>query len=65
MSIRFEELPGWQFRVDEVSAGVFRVVGSDAMGHRTVAEGLDPDALLYDCRLAAAEIAEAAARSGK
>lgn len=58
MSIRFDELPTWKFDVQEVSAGVYRVTGSDEVGHRTVAEGLDPEACLEECRSAALKIDE-------
>jgi len=56
MSIRFDELPTWIFDVQEVSAGVYRATGSDVVGHRTVAEGLDPEACLEECRSAARKI---------
>lgn len=45
-----EELAGWSFDVDEVSAGVYRVEGSDAQGRSVQATGADPDALLKDCK---------------
>lgn len=32
MSIQFEELPGWGFEVDEVSAGVYKVTGREPRG---------------------------------
>lgn len=53
MTIRFEELPGWDFDVREVSAGVYRVTGQDQAGRRVVTEGLDPEASLEDCRASA------------
>lgn len=56
MSIRFEELPSWVFDVREVSAGVYRVTGHDQVGRRVVAEGLDPDVCLEDCRASALAI---------
>lgn len=56
MSIKFEELPDWAFEVTEVSAGVYRVTGQDKVGRRVVAEGLDPDACLQDCRASALAI---------
>ena len=58
MSIRFDELPTWSFEVQEVSAGVYRATGSDEVGHRTVTEGLDPEACLEECRSAARKIDE-------
>ena len=58
MSIRFEELQGWVFEVREVSAGVYRATGSNRLGHRTIAEGLDPEVCLEECRSAALTIDE-------
>lgn len=57
MKERFSELPDWAFSVDEVSAGVYEVTGTDSMGHRVQARGGDPDALLAECRLDAAKLA--------
>jgi hypothetical protein len=37
-----EELPGWRFVVEEVSAGVYRLDGTDGEGHRIVRKGTDP-----------------------
>jgi len=56
VSVRFEELPGWEFEVLEVSAGVYRVTASDRAGRRVVAEGLDPEACLDECRASAMTI---------
>ena len=58
MSIKFDELPSWVFDVHEVSAGVYRATGSDRLGHRTIVEGLDPEACLEECRSAALTIDE-------
>jgi hypothetical protein len=58
VSIKFEELPIWVFDVREVSAGVYRATGSDRLGHRTIVEGLDPEACLEECRSAALKIDE-------
>jgi hypothetical protein len=54
--IQFDELPSWVFDVREVSAGVYRATGSDRLGHRTIVEGLDPEACLEECRSAALTI---------
>lgn len=64
MSVKFQELPGWDFHIQEVSVGVYRATGSDHLGHRTVAEGLDPDACLEECRSAALKI-ETGRRDGR
>jgi hypothetical protein len=39
-------LAGWKFLVEEVSAGVYRVIGMDEAGRRAETKGLDPDELL-------------------
>lgn len=53
----FPELPGWSFDVQEVSAGVYAVKGTDAVGHRVEMKGTDYDALINECREAAAKMA--------
>lgn len=50
MSLTFKELPGWSFEIEEVSAGVYEIVGSDGYGHRVQSKGTDPDALLHQAR---------------
>ncbi|HEV3189822.1 MAG TPA: hypothetical protein VGY54_04955 [Polyangiaceae bacterium] len=52
----FDQLPGWSFEIDEVSAGVYEVTATDAQGHRVQAKGTDYDALLNECRVSAARI---------
>ena len=52
----FSDLPDWRFEIDEVSAGVFRVKGVEAAGRSVEASGTDPDAVLADCKKAAAEM---------
>ena len=56
MKKRVAELPTWQFEIDEVSAGVYEVVGNDDHGHRVFAQGTDPDSLLAQCRSDAARL---------
>ena len=41
-----DRLPGWSFRVTEVSAGAYRAEGVDAHGRRVSADGTDPNASL-------------------
>lgn len=50
MEHRFEELPGWTFKMDEVSAGVYEVVAGDHAGHAVSAKGNDLDSLVEWCR---------------
>ncbi len=56
MKESFDGLPGWQFEVDELSANVYEVTGTDRAGHRVHMKGTDPDALLDDARKAASKI---------
>jgi hypothetical protein len=50
MAIQDESLPGWVFRVEEVSAGVFEV-SAQAPGGRSVSrKGTNPDGLLEQCK---------------
>ena len=52
----FEDLPGWTFEIKEVSAGVFLVKGSDKYGRSIEVTGIDPDAMLEECRRYAAKL---------
>jgi hypothetical protein len=52
----FQDLPRWKFEVDEVSAGVYEIVGTDDRGRRVQFKGTDPEALLEQARTAAAAI---------
>ena len=56
MKVRFPMLQGWEFDVDEVSAGVYRVVATDSVGHRVVSTGEDADAILETCKREAARL---------
>ena len=57
MKKTFPELPAWSFDMDEVSAGVYEVVGSDNRGNRVSAKGTDLDTAVEDCRQQALKIA--------
>jgi hypothetical protein len=41
--------PGWVFRVEEVSAGVFEVSARGPGGRSVSRKGTDPDGLLEKC----------------
>ncbi len=56
MPIEFQELPGWLFDADEVSAGVYTAVGRDGAGRKVEITGLDPDALIERCKQAAIQM---------
>jgi hypothetical protein len=49
-------LSEWSFEVDEVSAGVYRVHGTDKAGRSVQFTGTDPDAVLEECKKRAARI---------
>jgi hypothetical protein len=50
MKNQYPESPGWVFHLEEVSASVYEVTAEDQYGHRILATGTDPDALLEQCR---------------
>lgn len=56
MAIRFEDVPGWEFTVDEISAGVYEGSGVDKVGRSVRVRGQDPDELLRRCHEQAVEI---------
>ena len=53
----FTDAPGWEFRVDEVSANVFVVIASDTAGRTIEKTGTDPDVLLEECHHEAKQMA--------
>ena len=46
----FSELPEWSFELDEISAGVYKVIGTDKSGHVVSATGIDLDELIEQCK---------------
>jgi len=56
MAITDAALPGWTFHVEEVSAGVYSVTATDRAGRAVEKKGIDPDALIAECKQAAIEI---------
>ena len=58
MTIKFDELPGWYFEVDEVSAGVYKVIGKDKSGRNIELTGTDPDGLIEECKKSAKQMVE-------
>lgn len=52
----FTDMPGWVFKIEEISAGVYRVRGTDEFGRSAEVSGVGEDAVLNDCRRAAAAI---------
>lgn len=50
MKKTFPDLPGWQFEMDEVSAGVYEVTARHRAGHCVSARDTDLEAALQQCR---------------
>jgi hypothetical protein len=60
--LRFDDLRGRTFEVNEVSAYGYRVTGADSLGWRTEATGTDPQELLAAAREWARKVAGASVR---
>jgi len=54
-----DRLPGWFFRIDERSAGVYEVEGIDLRRRSVRSEGTNPDRVLNECVAMARGIAKA------
>jgi hypothetical protein len=50
MKKTYSDLPEWSFELDEVSANVYEVVGTDRMGHRVSSTGIDLDQIIEQCK---------------
>ena len=44
--MKYKDIPGWTFEVQETSANVYKVIGYDSHGRSVEHQGLDPDELL-------------------
>jgi len=53
----FQDLPNWSFDMDEVSAGIYEIIGRDSVGHCISAKGVDLNALIEECRCEAIKLA--------
>jgi len=58
MKQSFQDVPGWTFEIEEVSANVYEITGKDNVGHKVQMKGTDPEALLEDARTSAKKIRE-------
>jgi hypothetical protein len=56
MPREFKELPGWSFAIDEVSAGVYRVLGRDLAGRTVEATGPRLKVKIEKCMQAASQM---------
>lgn len=52
----FPEIPRWKFDIDEVSAGVYEIVGTDDEGHSISLTGTDPEDLIMKCKKSASDL---------
>lgn len=50
MKKTYPDLPAWEFELDEVSANVYEVVGTDKLGHKVSSKGVDLDELIEKSR---------------
>ena len=50
------DLPEWNFELDEVSANVYEVVGTDKLGHRVSSTGIDLEKIIERCKKNAKKI---------
>jgi hypothetical protein len=53
---QFADLPEWEFTVEEVSFGIYKVCARDGSGRSVERTGWDPAAVLADCHRDAAEL---------
>lgn len=50
MTKTFDDLPGWNFDIDEISANVYRVKAHDEAGRNVEKTGLNLEKLIEECR---------------
>jgi hypothetical protein len=50
------KLNDWTFKIDEISANVYRVRGIDKSGRNVERTGMDPEILLSECKVDALKI---------
>ncbi len=55
-------VPGWRFRVREVSAGVYECEGSDEFGRRISRKSTDPARIVSECEKDARQLLSATNR---
>ena len=56
MNKKAGQLKDWEFRIDEISANVYRVIGIDSIGRSVERTGTDPEMLLSECKADAMEL---------
>jgi len=50
MNEEADQLKDWEFKIDEISANVYKVRGVDKLGKSVEKTGTDPDMLLAECK---------------
>jgi hypothetical protein len=58
MNEKTDQLSDWEFKVDEISANVYRVTCVDRKGSSVERTGTDPEMLLSECRADAMKLSE-------
>lgn len=58
MNEKTDQLNDWEFKVDEISANVYRVIGVDRKGRSVERTGTDPEMLLSECKADAMKLSE-------
>ena len=48
--MNFKELPTWNFKIEEVSANVYRVTAVDSSGRKLEKTGTEPDDLIEEIK---------------
>ncbi|TGM52881.1 hypothetical protein [Leptospira adleri] len=51
-----ENISNWEFKITEVSNGVYQVKAIDQQGRKIELEGIEPETLLTNCKKYASEI---------
>lgn len=59
MERKMDDLPNWTFRIEEVSAGAYKVEARHLRGPKVEISGTDPDELLNRAAKSAREIEDA------
>jgi len=58
MNEKTDPLHDWEFKVDEISANVYRVKGVDVKGRSVERTGTNPEILLLECKTDAMKLVE-------
>ena len=61
----FSDLPSWEFDLDEVSAGVYEVIGRNKSGLCVQSKGIDLDVITEECIVEARKLEQQSTLGGK